>query len=479
MIPNWIEQRAALTPSRVALTFNKQQWTYEELSQQSKYYVKVLTEAGVASGERVAIYSKSTPNLIKMIFACMQLQVEMVLLNLRLSKPELSYQIEDAEVKVIIVADDLVEALPSVETPKLTFSIFEQSTVEGEVVQRWSRDTTMTIMYTSGTTNHPKGVRQTVGNHLASATSSLYNTGLIEDEAWICTVPIFHISGFSMLCKCILHGVRLDLYEKYDVEAVAQQLIEGTATRMSAVAIMLEKVISYIEKTGQKASPRFQLILGGGGPIPEDYLKRAHAIGIRIAQTYGMTETSSQTATLSSEDALRKLGSAGKALMFNEIKIDGALKAGDHGEICVRGEHVTPGYIGCHSNLPTTIDGWLHTGDIGYLDDEGYLYVADRRSDLIISGGENIYPAEIENVLLSHHAILEAGVCGIADENWGQRPIAFIVKKQELSVEELKAYCIERLAKYKVPEKFRFIEELPRNGAGKLMRRKLPQFLKQ
>ncbi|MBQ0138287.1 MAG: o-succinylbenzoate--CoA ligase [Kurthia sp.] len=477
MIPNWIEQRAGLTPKRVALTFNKQQWTFEELSQQSKYYVQVLTDAGITTGQRVAIYGKSTPQLVKIIFACMQLQVEMVLLNLRLSKPELQYQLEDAAVHAILIDDDLVEGLPNTTTPQLKFSLFEQSVTEGTVIQRWNRETTMTIMYTSGTTNLPKGVRQTVGNHLASATSSLYNTGLVEDEAWICTVPIFHISGFSMLCKCILHGVRLDLYEKYDVESVAQQLIEGTATRMSAVAIMLEKIISHIEKSGKKASPRFQLILGGGGPIPEDYLKRAHAIGIRVAQTYGMTETSSQTATLSSEDALRKLGSAGKALMFNEIKIDGATQAGEHGEICVRGEHVTPGYIGRHAHIPTTVDGWLHTGDIGYMDEEGYLYVADRRSDLIISGGENIYPAEIENVLLGHPAVLGAGVCAVANDVWGQRPIAFIVKKKDVTSEELAVYCKEHLAKYKIPDAFYFIEELPRNGAGKLMRRKLHAYI--
>lgn len=479
MIPNWIEQRAALTPNRVALTFNKQQWTFKELSQQSKYYAQVLTDMNITSGQRVAIYSQSTPQLVKVIFACMQLQVEMVLLNLRLSKPELHYQIEDAAVQAVIVADNLVEALPDMAVPQLKISRFEQSIVEGAVIQHWHRETTLTIMYTSGTTNLPKGVRQTVGNHLASATSSLYNTGLVADEAWICTVPIFHISGFSMLCKCILHGVRLDLYEKYDVESVAQQLIEGTATRMSAVAIMLEKIISHIESLGKKVSPRFQLVLAGGGPIPEEYLKRAHIIGLPVAQTYGMTETASQTATLSNEDALRKLGSAGKALMFNEIKIDGAAQANEHGEICVRGEHVTPGYIGRHAHLPTTKDGWLHTGDIGYMDEEGYLYVADRRSDLIISGGENIYPAEIENVLLSHSAVLGAGVCGIANDEWGQRPVAFIVKKNEVSKETLLAYCSERLAKYKLPEAIYFVEELPCNGAGKLMRRKLHEFIEQ
>lgn len=477
MIPNWIEQRAALTPQRVALTFNNKSWTFNELSQHSKRYAAVLTKANLVKGARVAIYGKSTPELIAVIFACMQLQIEMVLLNLRLSGPELRYQIEDADVDAILVEDALLAVLPKVEKENILFSEMQQSKELANIETYWNRADTLTIMYTSGTTSRPKGVRQTVGNHLASATSSLYNTGLIEDEAWICTVPIFHISGFSMLCKCILHGARLDLYEKFDVEAVANQLIQGTATRMSAVAVMLEKVISYIEDIHEKASPRFQLILGGGGPIPEDYLKRAAKIGIKIAQTYGMTETSSQTATLSSEDALRKLGSAGKALMFNEIKIENAIKPFEHGEICVKGDHVTPGYIGRHAAIPTTVDGWLHTGDIGYLDDEGYLYVADRRSDLIISGGENIYPAEVENVLMSHSAILGAGVCGVQDEVWGQTPAAFIVKKKEVTIEELTAYCRTQLARYKVPKAFYFIDELPRNGAGKLMRRKLHEYI--
>lgn len=477
MIPNWIEQRASLTPERVALTFNNKKWTFEELSQKSKRYATVLQQHQLKKGQRIAIYGNSTPELITILFACMQLQIEMVLLNLRLSGPELNYQIEDAEVDAIIVEDLLVDKLPANHHQIILFSQFQQATETATVEAYWSRQHTMTIMYTSGTTSEPKGVRQTVGNHLASATASLYNTGLVEDEAWICTVPIFHISGFSMLCKGILHGVRIDLYEKFEVAKIAEQLIEGTATRMSVVAVMLEKVISHIEKLNKFTSPRFQLILAGGGPIPEDYLKRAAAVGLRVAQTYGMTETSSQTATLSSEDALRKLGSAGKALMFNEIKIDGVQNPLEHGEICVRGDHVTPGYIGRHAHLSTTVDGWLHTGDIGYLDEEGYLYVADRRSDLIISGGENIYPAEVEKVLMSHPAVLEAGVCGLKDEVWGQKPAAFIVTKKEIAVEELYNYCCTQLAKYKTPKTFYFIEELPRNGAGKLMRRKLPEYI--
>jgi len=169
---------------------------------------------------------------------------------------------------------------------------------------------------------------------------------------------------------------------------------------------------------------------------------------------------------------MRKIGSAGKPLFFNQIRIADPNGNGE-GEICIRGPHVTPGYIGRFAQKTATIDGWLHTGDIGYIDEEGYLFVIDRRADLIISGGENIYPAEIESVLLTHPAVKEAGVCGIDDEAWGQVPIAFVVLKEEVQVEEIKAFCQKKLAKYKIPKEIVVTDELPRNGANKLLRRKL------
>jgi len=215
-------------------------------------------------------------------------------------------------------------------------------------------------------------------------------------------------------------------------------------------------------------------MLAGGGPVPADYLTRAHSLNLAVAQTYGMTETSSQTATLASEDAIRKIGSAGKPLFFNQIKIVEPNAQGE-GEICIRGPHVTPGYIGRFVQKSTTVDGWLHTGDIGYLDEDGYLFVIDRRADLIISGGENIYPAEIENVLLTHPAVKEAGVCGVDDEQWGQVPLAFVVLNGQVTVEQLQAFCQQRLAKYKMPKEIIITNSLPRNGADKLLRRKLLQ----
>lgn len=478
MIPNWIIQRSTLTPERVAVRFEGNSWTYQEIHEKSLDQAKRLLALGVRPHDRVAIYATSTPQIIFMICGCMHLQCEMVLLNLRLSKTELVYQIEDSEVVAILAEDGLVEKLPETTIRVYPFSVVEKERPDDFTpVSEWAEEDTMTIMYTSGTTGFPKGVRQTIGNHVSVATSSMYNTGLVENDAWLCTVPLFHISGFSMLCKCLLHGVRLDLYRKFDVEKVVDQLVEGSVTRMSAVAVTLERILSELEKRKQQVSNRFLTMLAGGGPVPIDYLKRAIDRGIQVSQTYGMTETSSQTATLSSKDALRKIGSAGKPLFFNQIQIADAKNPYDQGEILIRGAHVTPGYVGRFANKPSQVNGWLHSGDIGYLDDEGYLFVVDRRSDLIISGGENIYPAEIENVLISHPSVREAGVCGVEDDQWGQVPNAFVVLKDIVDTEKLIAFCKKHLAAYKVPKKVYIVKELPRNGSNKLLRRKLQELI--
>lgn len=478
MVPNWITQRAMMSPHRTALRFEGKAWTYEQLNEISQHYARKLATLGIERGSRIAIYAPSTSSIIHMMLACMQLQCEMVLLNLRLSPYELAYQIDDANVDAILTDDTLCEKLPETTVAVYRISAIE-STAETslQMDDTWDEQATMTIMYTSGTTGFPKGVRQTVGNHVAVATASLYNTGLRDDDAWLCTMPLFHISGFSMLVKCLVQGVRLDLYQKFDEAVVATELINGTVTHMSAVAVTLERLLTELEARDAVVSPKFQMILAGGGPVPESYLLRGFERGIQTAQTYGMTETSSQVATLSSKDALRKIGSAGQPLFFNHLRIDGAQKPGDVGEICVKSAQVTPGYIGRFAEHQSTTEGWLHTGDVGYLDDEGYLYVVDRRSDLIISGGENIYPAEIENVLAAHPAIKEVGVCGLDSDEWGQVPAAFIVAKNEAQCAELEAYCNERLAHYKVPKSFHIVKQLPRNGSNKLMRRYLKDLL--
>ena len=477
MYPNWILQRAQLTPTRNALNYEGQTWTFEELKNRSIERAEQLAALGIQHKSRVAILGPSQPQLIFMMFACMHLQCEMVMLNRRLSKVELQYQIEDAQVEIVLVDDEDLSLIDEKQSC-LLFSEVEASMRQPiEISKEWPLEQTTTIMYTSGTTGMPKGVRQTVGNHQASALASVLNIGLSEEDVWLCAVPLFHISGFSILVRSLLYGNAVKLYKKFDPDGAVLDIAEGLVTHMSAVAVMLQRVLQGLEDRGLEASPKFKMILAGGGPVPVNYIERAHRLKLMVSQTYGMTETSSQTATLSNEDALRKLGSAGKPLFFNQIEIADAERAYDKGEILIRGPHVTPGYIGRFTERSSTMDGWLHTGDIGYFDEDGYLFVVDRRSDLIISGGENIYPAEIENVLLSHQAVQEAGVCAVDDEIWGQVPAAFIVLKSDITEQELVDFCKERLAKYKVPKQFHLVSALPRSGSDKLLRRKLKDLL--
>jgi O-succinylbenzoic acid--CoA ligase len=248
-------------------------------------------------------------------------------------------------------------------------------------------------------------------------------------------------------------------------------------TVVSVVSTMLARML---DARGERPYPAWlRAVLLGGGPAPRPLLERAAALGVPVVQTYGLTETDSQAATLAPADALRKLGAAGKPLLPTQIRIagpDGEQSPGEVGEILVQGPTVTPGYWNRPNATAHTLrDGWLHTGDLGYRDADGYLYVVDRRDDLILSGGENVYPAEVEATLLAHPAVAEAGVIGIPDAQWGQAVQAAIVLRagQAATVDELRAWCRERLAGYKVPRTIVFMESLPRNAAGKLLRRAL------
>ncbi|MEZ7171086.1 o-succinylbenzoate--CoA ligase [Sporosarcina sp. OR05] len=477
MIPNWLVQRANLTPNRIALSFDKKEWTFRQLLDEATNIAQKLRTNGLQDGQRIALLGSSTPDMVLMIHGCLLAGLEIVMLNARLTSSELKWQLADSEAVALLLDDQSSFQFTNLSKPILSFSdIHASGKSELSIVDRWMPSKTLTIMYTSGTTGFPKGVRQTAENHTSSALSSVLNLGLTEHDCWLCTMPLFHISGFSILARSVIYGMTVRLYEKFDEYAVADEIQRGQVTRMSVVAASLQRLLMVMEEQNLYASTAFLTMLAGGGPIPVDYLRRARERRLPVLQTYGMTETSSQTATLSAEDALSKIGSAGKPLFFNQIKID--VSANDAvGEVLVAGPHVTPGYIGHAAAVSPTTDGWFPTGDIGYVDEDGYLFIVDRRSDLIISGGENIYPAEIENILASHPLVVEAGVCGQEDEKWGSVPVAFIVSKGKIVESDLVAYCKQHLAGYKVPKAFHFVEQLPRNASNKLVRRKLKEWL--
>ncbi|WP_370452971.1 o-succinylbenzoate--CoA ligase [Sporosarcina sp. BI001-red] len=478
MIPNWLLKRAALTPHAPALSFQGRTWSYLHLKEDALDRAGKLRSLGLESGSRIALLGGTSAEMAILIHGCLLAGIEMVMVNSRLSSEEIEYQLIDSETQLLVYEKAFRTKAEQQVCRNMVYDEFLQ--LEGESLQleqMWEEDRTLTIMYTSGTTGFPKGVRQTAENHTSSALSAVLNSGLHDGDAWLHMMPLFHISGFSILARAVLYGSEVRLFDKFDAVRAAEEITNGRVSGMSVVAVTLERLLTVIENDGISVPPKFRTLLAGGGPVPISYLKRAEQCGLPVLQTYGMTETSSQTATLSAEDALRKPGSAGKPLFFTDIQIDGADEPFEKGEILIKGPHVTKGYIGKHTATQALQNGWLHSGDIGYFDDEGFLFVADRRSDLIISGGENIYPAEIEAVLVEHPQVLEAGVCAMPSDKWGAVPAAFVVTRSTVEEETLREFCQIRLASYKVPKTFHFVDELPRNASNKLMRKELRERL--
>lgn len=475
-MPNWLKQRAYLTPDRIAMMTDERTITFHELHEMTEQMAFTYHQHGIRKGQHAAILMKNSIEMAAAIHALTYIGATAVLLNTRLTASELDWQLRDSEAAFLICDEALNQKW--LNPSWITIDSGELVTAEAASVQyehSFDLDQTATIMYTSGTTGKPKGVLQSFGNHYWSAAGSSLNLGLHHDDRWLCGVPLFHISGLSILMRGVIYGMTVILHESFHASRANREIMENGATIVSVVQTMLSQMI---ENLGEGEYPEtFRCMLLGGGPAPMPLLKECEKKKIPVYQTYGMTETSSQIVTLSPEYSLTKLGSAGKPLFPCEIKImknNQACPPFTEGEIHVHGPNVTKGYWKRDADIH---HGWLQTGDMGYLDDEGFLYVLDRRSDLIVSGGENIYPAEIEAVLLSHPSVNEAGVTGMPDAKWGQVPHAFIAAKDEVSEEELISYCSALLAKYKIPKRIHFINKLPRNASNKLVRRKLAEFL--
>ncbi|MDF9296269.1 o-succinylbenzoate--CoA ligase [Geobacillus stearothermophilus] len=476
-MPNWLKQRAFLTPERTAVRDRERAKTFAELYEASASWARRLAAAGVREGDIVAILMKNRIEMIEIVHALFLLGARALLQNVRLTSYELGWQLDDSGARLVIADEELAGRLGGDGRVMTTSALAALSEVDVSLKETCDLEEVATIMYTSGTTGTPKGVLQTYGNHWWSAVGSALNLGLHEGDCWLAAVPLFHISGLSIAMRSVIYGMPMYIQPSFDPKEANALIMNGTVTIMSVVAAMLQRMVAEL---GEARYPdTFRCMLLGGGPAPRPLLEACKEKGIPVYQTYGMTETASQIATLAPEYSLTKLGSAGKPLFPAELCIlkDGKPAAPyEAGEIVVKGPNVTKGYLHRPEATERAIrGGWFYTGDIGYVDEDGFLYVLDRRSDLIISGGENVYPAEIEAVLLSHPDVEEAGVTGIDDDTWGQVPCAFVVLKKGAAADEhgLKQFCRERLAKYKVPARIYFVDELPRNAAQKLLRREL------
>lgn len=489
-IPNWFKKRASLTPNQTAIIFKDQAYTFQDMLHQSEKVAGQLASLQIAKDQFVAVLLHNHIDTVHILYALQMMGAKTVVLNTRLTADEIAWQLEDANPDLLITEESFKEVTDQLLTKNqnirslLKQELFALQPKDANLLEEFHLSDVTTIMYTSGTTGNPKGVLQTYGNHWSSAVGSALNLGVFDSDRWLCTLPIFHISGYSILMRGVIYGIPVVLHESFDETEAISAIKEHKITIMSAVTTMVARMVDVLQE--DSLGSHFRCVLLGGGPCPLPLLQTCAQKGIPVIQTYGMTETASQTATLSPELSLKKIGSVGKPLFPVQVKIVGLegemTQAAREGEIMIKGPNVTIGYLNNdQATSEKLVDGWLKTGDIGFFDKEGFLYVLDRRSDLIISGGENIYPAEIEGILSEHHDIIEAGIIGIPDPKWGQVPVAFVVKKESSTITEevILRFCQNKLAKYKIPKKVYFLEVLPRNASKKLLRKELRNLITQ
>ncbi len=492
MLPNWLTHRASTTPSRIALVASGRVYSYADLDADVIRAARRLAALGVREGDRVATVLHNGAGPAMLVHAVLRLGATLVPLNTRLSDDEIAWQVGDAAPRLLVVEQRTVASTERARRAQPTLRVVSVDAAgatllggtpldaheETDVALRHEHaaDDVLALIYTSGTTGRPKSAMLSVGNFWWNAIGSALNLGVHADDRWLACMPLFHVGGLSILLRSAIYGTTAIVHDGFDEHAVNRAIDDDGVTIVSVVAAMLQRML---DARGDLSFPStLRCVLLGGGPAPRPLLERCAAVRVPVVQTYGLTETASQVATLAPDDALRKLGSAGKPLYPNEVRIatrgDGET-TDDVGEILVRGPVVMKGYAGRPDDTARALaGGWLHTGDVGRLDDEGFLHVLDRRDDLIVTGGENVYPAEVEAALLAHPSVVEAVVVGASDEHWGQRVIAVVrcvTHGSPPTEADLREHCRTRLASYKIPREVRFVTDpLPRTASGKLQR---------
>jgi o-succinylbenzoate---CoA ligase len=411
-VEDWLTAAARARPDHVALVVDEQSLTYAELDERADRRARELAAAGVGAGDRVRVTHPPGIAFVELLHALPRLGA-------------------------------VLEPGPPADPPRPAAGVPGTA----DLRSAFDPESVHTVIRTSGTTGTPKAVELTYANHLASAIASAGALGVEPGDRWLCPLPLHHVGGLNVLIRSVINRTAVVLHPRFDADRVRAALEAGEVTLASLVPTMLAR----LRTAGLRATPGLRAIALGGGPVPAGLLDWARETGIPVVPVYGMTETCSQIVA----------GSPGRPLTGVELEI-----AAD-GEILVRGPMVARAEI--------ADDGWLHTGDLGRLDEDGSLHVLGRLKELIVTGGENVAPLEVEQVLLGHPAVTDAGVAGLPDPEWGEAVTAFVVLRESADEEQLRAWCRERLEPFKVPKAIHAVDRLPRNAGGKLLRDRLAE----
>lgn len=480
-----VRWRAALTPDARALETQDGALTFAQLERLARRGAAWLGTVAPEAARPVALLLGDAATFVPWLHAVAIAGRTVLPLNLRLTVAELAQQLADARADALLgAADDPRLAGIAARLPELAVrtvpALQALPDADSPSTAADDPDAVLAVLYTSGTTGRAKGACLTWRNFAASARATEERLGrAVVSGRWLACMPLFHVGGLSILARSVMYGGPVLAHARFDAAAVSDALDDDEVAAVSLVPTMLSRLLAF---RGERPAPAgLQAVLLGGAAAAPRLVRRALAAGYPVCPTYGLTEATSQVATAPPPARGAAEPAPMRPIAGTELRIvvgddDSEAAPGVPGEITVRGPTVMSGYLHAADATARVLrEGWLHTGDVGYVDDGGGLHVLDRRGDLVVTGGENVYPAEVEAVLLEHPAIDEAGVSGLPDDDLGARVVAWVVPQPGATVEpsDLERHCRERLAGYKVPRQFRVVDALPRNAAGKLQRRRL------
>jgi fatty-acyl-CoA synthase len=480
-----------MTPSKAALVQDDSSLSYGDLHHATNRLAHGLRARGVQRGDRVAFLGLNSIEMVVAMFATAKLGAVFVPVNTRLAEPELAYVLEHGGARLLLAEDTLAEPIRAplvaglgIETVVFTRAagagLAELSLVdESEIDEEIGLDDLFMIQYTSGTSGRPKGVKLSHGNVIWNVFNLLVDVDLSSEEVALVTAPLFHTAALNqVLFPTILKGGICLVEARFD-PARAIDLIESERVTLLFGVSSMYLALASAPRFADADLTSLRLALSGGAPIPESLLHTWLDRGLMIIQGYGLTEASPGTTMLRAADGVRKLGSAGTSCFFTDVRVvrdDREVTVGEPGEVLVSGPNVTQGYWQDDAATARVFDDdWLHTGDVAVRDDEGYLRIVDRLKDMYISGGENVYPAEVEQALHAHPAVRECAVIGVPDETWGEVGRAFVVVRAgaDLDADGVLSHLDGRLARYKLPKSVVFVPELPHTASGKLLKSQL------
>jgi fatty-acyl-CoA synthase len=497
---DWIKRHAERTPGKLAVVdgHTGRQLSYARFNERANRLASFLREAlGIERGDRISILAKNSSDYYEVLFACGKMGAILNTLNWRLAVPELEFIVNDCTPRLLIYEPEFAEAVaalrPSIGcefylvlgdgAPEGEWSYeaaLDAGSRQGVEMPRLSYDHIWAIIYTSGTTGRPKGAQVTFGNFFYNAVGMGQAIDLTSQDVNLNVLPTFHIGGLGLYAGPTFHaGGTVVVMRDFDPAELLRLIEEWRVTTIFLVP-SIYLMLSQFSDFDRYDLSSVRSWGSGGSALPPGLVHQYAEKGIIIQQGFGMTETGPAVFIISREDAVRKAGSVGKPVLHTEVCImdreHNVLGRGDVGELCIRGGNVTTGYWNRpQATAEAIVDGWLHSGDAARFDEEGFYYIVDRWKDMYISGGENVYPAEVENVIYRHPAVAEVAVVGVPHPKWQEVGKAIVVVKagHELTQEEVIAFCEGKLARYKIPRSVAFVDALPRTAAGKVLKREL------